>query len=127
MDAELKAQVDTLTKEMATLKEANTKLDAEKRALESRVAVIDAAEKEQKWNNVKQHLEVGRVDTPDKVAAERAALEKDPVAFMLTVVNTKQVNAKKEGVDATLDNEDKEVTAYKNAKKKANETYRRSK
>lgn len=121
MDAELKAQVDTLTAEMSALKATNATLLAERDQFKAKVDSIEAAEKETKWNNVKQLLEVGRVDTPDKVAAERAAMEKDPVGFMLTIVNTKHANSKAaEGV-SEKGSVDKDTQAYMNAKNAVNE------
>lgn len=127
MDAELKAQVDTLTAEMSALKATNATLLAERDQFKLKVDAIEAAQKEEKWNNVKQHLEVGRVDTPEKVAAERAALDKDPVAYMLTVVNTKKVDTK--GAEGIAENNsvDKASEAYMNAKKAVDAQMRRPK
>jgi hypothetical protein len=97
MNAELEAKVGSLTTENETLKATNAKLEADAKLLKERVDAIETAEKEQKWNNVKQSLEVGRIDTPEKLAAERASFEKDAVSFMMPLVNSKKADAKKEG------------------------------
>jgi len=123
---ELEAQVNTLKTETATLKETNTTLENDLKAAKERLAKIDADAEEQKWNNVKAHLEVGRIDTPEKIAAERLALKNDPVGYMLALTSTIQTNSrKKEGSDAGDGTPDPAVEKYTNAKKASKSAMRR--